>query len=589
MFKKRFISMLVLLMTAATGAWADTTVTWTASDVSRIYIDFLDGEANNNTIKGITVTSSGGGSAGASWEGTDIDLNSGSTTITFTSSVGNIKSIAITAENIDMSSIPSGWTTDYSTLSWSGVASSTVSLPLSGGTDISEISGIVFTIEPPTVAVTGVTLAPTSATLTLGETETVTLIPTVLPAEATDKSATWSSSDEAVATVTDGVVTAVAAGTATITVTTTDGAKTATCAVTVAAPAASTYTVTLKEGTEDATSWTIAPAEATTTGVAAGTEVKATYSGMKKVKSVKAKKAAPANVAVTSITLNKTATEITVGQTETLSVTEVLPANATDPTYTWKTSDETKATVDQNGVVTAVAAGNVNIYAEANDGSEVQGTCAVTVKVAPTLANTLTNAGMTVKVMYNYSGDGDDVRESSCSFLSKGGGNYDFVEGSGWSGGDSRCAKALVVEDDKLVFKLNMYEDFNDMWDAYGFSVTFDTGNNTYIQWKGSDVRKNSSLISVEVNNQPINNSLTERKITVDDLDTEGCEDWEQIVEKNPDLICADDDDFIRRMTDNAKLMASEDGGNSWYEVLWNDSWEPDFTYKFEVVDETGD
>ena len=302
MFKTRFISMLVLLAAVATGAWADTTVTWTASDMSGIYIDFLDGEAYNNTIKGITVTSSGGGGAGASWESTDIQ-NSGSTTITFTSSVGNIKSIAITAEDIEMSSIPSGWTTDYSTLSWSGVASSTVSLPLSGGTDISEISGIVFTIEPPTVAVTGVTLAPTSATLTLGETETVTLIPTVLPGDATDKSVTWSSSNEAVATVTDGVVTAVAAGTATITVTTTDGAKTATCAVTVAAPAASTYTVTLKEGTEDATSWTIAPAEATTTGVEAGTEVKATYGGMKKVKSVKAvKKAKPAATVTTAPT-----------------------------------------------------------------------------------------------------------------------------------------------------------------------------------------------------------------------------------------------------------------------------------------------
>ena len=54
------------------------------------------------------------------------------------------------------------------------------------------------------------------------------------------------------------------------------------------------YTVTLKEGTEDATSWTIAPAEATTTGVAAGTTVTATYSGTKKVKSVKAKKKAAA-------------------------------------------------------------------------------------------------------------------------------------------------------------------------------------------------------------------------------------------------------------------------------------------------------
>ena len=308
MFKTRFISILVLLAAVVTGAWADTTVTWTASDMSGIYIDFLDGEANNNTIKGITVTSSGGGSAGDGWESPDINLSGGSTTITFTSSVGNIKSIAITAEDIEMSSIPSGWTTDYSTLSWSGEASTTVPLPLSGRTDISEISGIVFTIEPATVAVTGVTLEPTTATLTLGETETVTLIPTVLPGDATDKSVTWSSSDEAVATVTDGVVTAVAAGTATITVTTTDGAKTATCAVTVAAPAASTYTVTLKEGTEDATSWTIAPAEATTTGVEAGTTVTATYGGMKKVKSVKAVKKASA-----SIPLDNTMTAWTAG------------------------------------------------------------------------------------------------------------------------------------------------------------------------------------------------------------------------------------------------------------------------------------
>ena len=66
-------------------------------------------------------------------------------------------------------------------------------------------------------------------------------------------------------------------------------------AVATGAMAQETYKVSVKEGTEDATNWTITPAEATTTGVAAGTEVKATYNGTKKVKSVKAvKKEAPA-------------------------------------------------------------------------------------------------------------------------------------------------------------------------------------------------------------------------------------------------------------------------------------------------------
>ena len=65
-------------------------------------------------------------------------------------------------------------------------------------------------------------------------------------------------------------------------------------AVVTGAMAQTTYKVSVKEGTEDANKWEIAPAEATTTGVAQGTEVTATYSGTKKVKSVKAvKKAAP--------------------------------------------------------------------------------------------------------------------------------------------------------------------------------------------------------------------------------------------------------------------------------------------------------
>ena len=75
-------------------------------------------------------------------------------------------------------------------------------------------------------------------------------------------------------------------------------------AVVTGAVAQTTYKVSVKEGTEDATSWTIAPDEATTTGVAAGTEVKATYSGTKKVKSVKAvKKAAADNPAPTTASI----------------------------------------------------------------------------------------------------------------------------------------------------------------------------------------------------------------------------------------------------------------------------------------------
>lgn len=85
--------------------------------------------------------------------------------------------------------------------------------------------------EPPaTVDVTGVTLDQTSLTLKIGNTATLTA--TVAPSNATNKNVSWSSNKESVATVNaNGVVTAKAEGTATITVTTEDGGKTATCAV----------------------------------------------------------------------------------------------------------------------------------------------------------------------------------------------------------------------------------------------------------------------------------------------------------------------------------------------------------------------
>ncbi len=86
-------------------------------------------------------------------------------------------------------------------------------------------------LQGESVSVTGVTLD--KETLALDAGTTGTLVATVAPGDATDASVTWSSDNEAVATVADGVVTAVARGDATITVTTTDGSFAASCVVTV--------------------------------------------------------------------------------------------------------------------------------------------------------------------------------------------------------------------------------------------------------------------------------------------------------------------------------------------------------------------
>lgn len=84
------------------------------------------------------------------------------------------------------------------------------------------------------VSVTGVSLDKSSVSLKIGETDTLTA--TVAPSSATNKNVSWKSSDNSVATVENGIVTAIGEGTATITVTTDDGSKTATCTVTVAKP-----------------------------------------------------------------------------------------------------------------------------------------------------------------------------------------------------------------------------------------------------------------------------------------------------------------------------------------------------------------
>ena len=97
---------------------------------------------------------------------------------------------------------------------------------------------VTYTAE--TIHPTGVSVSPTVTTIEQGE--TVQLTETVLPANADDKSVTWSSSNTSIATVnSSGLVTGVSPGSATITVTTTDGSLTATCVVTVTQAVLYTY------------------------------------------------------------------------------------------------------------------------------------------------------------------------------------------------------------------------------------------------------------------------------------------------------------------------------------------------------------
>ena len=180
------------------------------------------------------------------------------------------------------------------------------------------------TPQPQIIAVTGVTVSPATLPLVVGETGTLSA--TVAPSNATDKTVTWTTSSSAVATVADGVITAVAPGEATITAKA--GDKTGICTVTVSAPE-------------------------------------------------------PVVIAVTGITLNTDILELIEGESAILTAT-VYPENATDPSVTWKSSSEAVATV-VDGVVTAVAAGEATITAKAGD---KEATCAVTVAAESSPATT---------------------------------------------------------------------------------------------------------------------------------------------------------------------------------------------------------
>ena len=131
--------------------------------------------------------------------------------------------------------------------------------------------------KPETVEVTSVSVSPTSATVNVGE--TTTLSATAAPSNATNKTITWKSSNTSVATVSNGVVTGVAEGTATITASSANG-KSATATVTVNKPAVVSDLANTSK--ISATSITLGSSATVTCSSTGGTGTKQYYVGIKK-------------------------------------------------------------------------------------------------------------------------------------------------------------------------------------------------------------------------------------------------------------------------------------------------------------------
>ena len=225
----------------------------------------------------------------------------------------------------------------------------------------------------------------------------------------------WTSSDESVATVdATGMVVAVSAGEADITASVTDSEMSAVCKVTVKVAAKDitvpdNLDVKLNDGNETTVEATVSPADATDVKVsyASTDEAVATVDKDGKVqilqpgecdivttltqegkKVVEKKTHIKAFYEVEGITLDKTEGILTAGNTVTLNAT-VLPEEIADETIvTWTSSDEKVATVDENGKVTAIAAGEATITANAGEKST---TYKLTVQAKKVVQNTTSN------------------------------------------------------------------------------------------------------------------------------------------------------------------------------------------------------
>lgn len=216
----------------------------------------------------------------------------------------------------------------------------------------------------------------------------------------------WTVGDDSIATVDDnGIITGIKGGDTIVVVSSADGKMTAKCPVTVSQPlmAIRMDDIDLQtNGQSSATvNYTLVPADTTEDNVTLsvddesiarldGNRIIAVNNGETKITATCGIVKTSAKVTVTTkveqITLNKTEGVLTVGNSVTVTAT-VTPDNATNTTVNWTSSDEKVATVDSNGKVTAVAAGNATIKATSESDGDVSADYALTVNKAAAKQN----------------------------------------------------------------------------------------------------------------------------------------------------------------------------------------------------------
>jgi uncharacterized protein YjdB/alpha-tubulin suppressor-like RCC1 family protein len=313
---------------------------------------------------------------------------------------------------------------DYKSVTWSSVdpAVATVDAngvvtPMAAGTtavtattdDGGFVVSCTVTVGTTNVAVTGVILNHTDYTLNVGDSDLV-LVPSITPANANNTNVIWSTDAPGIAIVNNGTVTAVASGTANITVITADGGFTDTCAIKVVAGSVAVTGVTLNQNSlsfvvggapatlvatiipENATNKNVVfttdhPSVATVsasgivTPVGAGTATITVTTVDRFFEDICEVTVVAGSVAVTGVTLDQNALNLTVGGTPATLVATIVPENATNKNVIFTSNRLGIATVSASGIVTPVGAGTATITITTVDGNKTA-TCTVIVAAA---------------------------------------------------------------------------------------------------------------------------------------------------------------------------------------------------------------